>query len=104
MWMIGALLLTNDLDLDPEYRDLLHALIDDEPGAQGALADFHDRRTDKADRERTIQNGRRPERSLRNAIHYVPTAVHDFEVDNASFPGHNVRRTRCVSPHPLPEL
>jgi uncharacterized protein (DUF1330 family) len=30
--------------LDPEYRDLLHALIDDEPGAREALADFHFRR------------------------------------------------------------
>ena len=29
---------------DPEYRDLLHALIDDEPGAREALADYHNRR------------------------------------------------------------
>jgi len=29
---------------DPEYRSLLHALIDDEPGAREALADFHNRR------------------------------------------------------------
>jgi hypothetical protein len=42
--------LTNDLD--PEYRDLLHALVDDEPGARGALADFHNRRSDEADLER----------------------------------------------------
>ena len=30
--------------LDDEYRVLLHALIDDEPGAREALADFHNRR------------------------------------------------------------
>jgi hypothetical protein len=42
--------LTNDLDL--EYRELLRALIDDEPGARGALADFHSRRADEADLER----------------------------------------------------
>jgi len=30
--------------LDPEYRVLLHALIDDKPGAGEALADFHNRR------------------------------------------------------------
>ena len=47
--------------LDPEYRDLLRALIDDKPGARGALADFHNRKTDEADRERTMQEGRRPE-------------------------------------------
>jgi len=49
--------------LDPEYRDLLHALIDDEPGARVALDDFHNRRTEEADLERTIQEGRRPELS-----------------------------------------
>jgi hypothetical protein len=38
--------------LDPEYRDLLHALVDDKPGARGALADFHNRRADEADLER----------------------------------------------------
>ena len=30
--------------LDPEYRDLLHALIDDKPGTREALADYHNRR------------------------------------------------------------
>ena len=30
--------------LDEEYRVLLHALIDDKPGAREALADFHNRR------------------------------------------------------------
>jgi len=30
--------------LDSEYRALLHALIDDKPGAREALADFHNRR------------------------------------------------------------
>jgi hypothetical protein len=38
--------------LDPEYRDLLHALVDDKPGARGALADFHNRRAGEADLER----------------------------------------------------
>ena len=42
----GALL-TNYLD--PEYRDLLYALVDDKPGARGALADFHTRRADEAE-------------------------------------------------------
>ncbi len=30
--------------LDHEYRALLHALVDDKPGAREALADFHNRR------------------------------------------------------------
>jgi hypothetical protein len=38
--------------LDPEYRDLLHALVDDKPGARVALADFHNRKADEADLER----------------------------------------------------
>jgi hypothetical protein len=38
--------------LDTEYRDLLHALIDDKPGAREALVDFHERRAHEADLER----------------------------------------------------
>lgn len=39
-------------DLYTEYRDLLHALIDDKPGAREALVDFHNRRADESDLER----------------------------------------------------
>ena len=46
----GALL-TNYLDDDLEYRDLLHTLIDDKPGARAALAQFHNRRADAAELE-----------------------------------------------------
>ncbi len=44
--------MTNYLDDDLEYRDLLHALIDDKPGARAALAEFHNRREDEAELER----------------------------------------------------
>jgi hypothetical protein len=47
--MIGALMAKR---LDTEYRDLLHALIDDKPGAREALVDFHERRAHEADLER----------------------------------------------------
>ena len=43
--------MTNYLDDDLEYRDLLHALIDDKPGARAALAQFHNRRADAAELE-----------------------------------------------------
>ena len=43
--------MTNYLDDDLEYRDLLHALIDDKPGARAALAEFHNRRAGEAELE-----------------------------------------------------
>jgi len=40
------------LDDDPDYGDLLHALVDGKPGAREALVDFHNRKADRADLER----------------------------------------------------